>query len=278
MRMRFSRRSIVDPIELQELISTGGEVRLIDASWGSQPVYPHKHIHNAVTFDIDIVADVSNPLPHMLPDEKGFADAVNNMGICNQDTVIVYDQNGIHLAASRVWWMFRCFGHKQVYVLNGGLPYWEHLGLPINDLPVVFDKSEYKALLRSDLVAEGKEVLQALDNEKIDVIDVRSADRFLGMAPEPRDGMRSGHMPNSKNQFFVDLMDQSTLGLKSEKELEQILSPYKNTSRLIVSCGSGVTACVFALGMHDLYEKDVAVYDGSWSEWGQESSDFPVAL
>ncbi|HIF26725.1 MAG TPA: sulfurtransferase [Micavibrio sp.] len=278
MRMRFSRRSIIDPLELQELISTGVEVRLIDASWGSQPVYPYKHIHNAVTFDIDAVADVNNPLPHMLPDENTFADSVGIMGINNQDTIVVYDQHGIHLAASRVWWMFRFFGHKEVYVLNGGLPYWEHLGLPVNDLPVVFDKSEYKALLRSDLVADGKEVLQALDNEKIDVIDVRSADRFLGMAPEPRVGMRSGHMPNSKNQFFVDLMDQSTLGLKSEEELEQILSPYKNTSRLIASCGSGVTACVFALGMYDIYEKDVAVYDGSWSEWGQESSDFPVAL
>lgn len=278
MRMRFSRRSIVDPIELQELISTGGEVRLIDASWGSQPVYPHKHIHNAVTFDIDIVADVSNPLPHMLPDEQGFADAVSNMGIRNQDTVIVYDQNGVHLAASRVWWMFRCFGHKQVYVLNGGLPYWEHLGLPINDLPVVFDKSEYKALLRSDLVSDSQEVLSAIDDDRIDIVDVRSPDRFMGMAPEPRSGMKSGHMPNAKNHFFVNLMDQSTLGLKPVEELKTLLAPYQDTSRLIASCGSGVTACVFALAMHDVYEQDVAVYDGSWSEWGQESFDFPVVL
>lgn len=276
MRMRFSRHSIIEPQELSDLLSAGEKVRLIDASWGGQPVYPYTHIHNAVYFDIDTIADIKHPLPHMLPDAKGFANAMGEMGISNDNTIVVYDQNGIHLAAARAWWMFRCFGHENVYVLNGGLPYWNHLGLPVNDIPVVFEKTEYNAVLRQDLVADSKDVMRAIDDNNTEIIDARAPDRFNGLLSEGGGRLLSGHMPGAKNLFFLNLMDQATAGLKPVTELESILKPYKDTPHLISTCGSGVTACVLAVAMYDVYQKDVTIYDASWSEWGQESLRLPV--
>lgn len=282
----------IDP-ETDGLVSTGWleknihdeRVRVVDATWylpaqgkDGREEYQKEHIPGAVFWDIDYIADQSDPLPHMLPDEATFASRMEGLGIGNDTFVVVYDAHGL-MTAARAWWMLRAFGHDGVAVLDGGLPKWRAGDLPINAVPPVHRPVSFTAKLRPGLVCNKNQVLENIASGAAQTIDARSAGRFKGTEPEPREGMRSGHIPKSLNLPFTDLIDPGDKTLLGTEAIRKAVAaagidPARPT---ITSCGSGVTACVVALGLYRLGNRDIAVYDGSWSEWGRPG-DLPVEI
>lgn len=226
-------------------------------------------IPTALSFDWDKFSDLSNPLPHMMPTAEQFTQEAQALGINSNSILVVYDQIGIYSSA-RVWWMFRAMGLSNCFVLDGGLPEWLNMGYECNNAYAVpRGKGNFKAVYNTKLISNKEEVSQALADKNKIVIDARSADRFNGKAAEPRAGLRMGHMPNSINiPFERVLLDQK---IRPVAELEKIFEQIgdKNTA-LIFSCGSGVTACIDALAATTIGFKNISIYDGSWSEWGQE--------
>jgi thiosulfate/3-mercaptopyruvate sulfurtransferase len=275
-------KGIIEPTDLSALLEQGKiPVKLVDATYAGngRDVWQQKRIGKAAFFDIDEIADHDNPMPHMLPYAIDFAEAVEQLGISSGDMIVVYDQSGLAMAASRVWWTFRVFGHDNVCVLNGGLPAWEAAGLPLNTAPPEKPlRGQFEAAFRPNLVRGMESVLKASQEETCLILDARSAGRFAGVAPEPRPGVRSGHIPGSRNVPFVDILDPETGKFKPRKDLEAYFNKLDMNKNIITSCGSGVTACVLALALFSIGKRDAAVYDGSWTEWGQESSEMPVAV
>jgi thiosulfate/3-mercaptopyruvate sulfurtransferase len=232
--------------------------------------YVREHIPGALFFDVDGISDPDSPLPHMLPAPDAFARAVEALGIGSDDHVVAYDSYGL-ISAARPWWMFRAFGHDRVSVLDGGLAKWKKEGRPVTDAKSVAAAGKrFQARLRPDLVRSKDQLLGNLKARTEQVLDARAAGRFQGTAPEPRAGLRSGHIPGSTNLPFNTLLDgQSQTVLPRAALLEQFAKAGIDLGRPVVtSCGSGVTACVLALGLELAGAKRVAVYDGSWSEWG----------
>jgi thiosulfate/3-mercaptopyruvate sulfurtransferase len=272
--------------ELHDTLKVAPEtIRLVDASYslsanGQPPEYMFMmgRIGDAVFFDIDAVADQDNPLPHMVPTAEQFGRQVGAMGIGNNHKVVVYDQTGIIMAASRVWWMFRLFGHQNVVVLNGGLPAWKAVGYDLNkDMPVTPVLQNFTAIFDNTLYATMDQVEAVTENQSATIIDARPSSRYLGMAPEPRPNMNAGHIPTSHCVPASVLINTATGGLVDSDKLAALFAPLdlKPESPIITSCGSGVTACVDALALSILGFDKVAVYDGSWSEWGQIGSNKP---
>ncbi|HLF98585.1 MAG TPA: 3-mercaptopyruvate sulfurtransferase [Methylococcaceae bacterium] len=240
--------------------------------------YAVAHIPGAQFFDVDEIADHATSLPHMLPSPQEFAQAAGKLGIGDDTWVVVYDNNH-YLASARVWWMLRVFGHDRVSVLDGGFSRWQVLGLPcesggVEPVPRVFTP-RYRLELVRDLAA--MRVFAA--NPQGQVLDARSPGRFEGRDPESRAGLRSGHIPGARNLFFMNLVDAESGRLRAAPELaEQFRQAGIDLARPVTTtCGSGVTACILALALHELGRTDTAVYDGSWSEWGARD-DTPVAL
>lgn len=232
-------------------------------------------IPGARFFDFDgRIKDPDADQPHMLCSPDRFEREVGALGVSNDTFVVSYDVNGI-FSASRCWWMFRTFGHEKVAVLDGGLPKWEHEGRPVETTPPAPVKAaKFKASFHPHLVRSAQHVLDALDTA--DIIDARSAGRFLAQDPEPRPGLRSGHIPGSFNIPFQKILsDKGTL--KSAQELKEVFTGagIDLENPIICSCGSGVSACNLALGLYVLGREDAAVYDGSWSEWGSRD-DLPI--
>jgi thiosulfate/3-mercaptopyruvate sulfurtransferase len=249
-------------------------VVVLDASWhmpaagrDAAAEYAEAHIPGAVFFDIDKVSDHASPLPHMLPPPSEFAVAARRLGVSNASTVVVYDSVGL-FSAPRAWWTFRAMGHDAVFVLDGGLPRWIAEGRPLETGWRDPEHGDFKSHPRAALVRDLGQVTSALRDPAIQVLDARPAARFRGEAPEPRPGLRSGHMPGARSLPFAGLIDGDSL--VAEERLRAVfgaadIDPAKPA---IAACGSGVSAAVIALALARLGQTDAAVYDGSWSEWG----------
>jgi thiosulfate/3-mercaptopyruvate sulfurtransferase len=261
------------------------DVRVVDGSFtlpGASPTaqeaYAKEHLPSAVFFDIDKISDRSDPLPHMLPSDKEFAEAAGRLGLGDNHRIVVYDIAGFN-SAPRVWFMLRAFGHRNVALLNGGLPKWKAEGRPLTTLVPRPRPATFTAKLDKALVRNRAEMLANIQEPKEQVIDARAASRFAGTAPEPRPGLRAGHIPGSRNLPYDTLADPKTRTLLPAAEIEErfIAAGIKRDQPVVTSCGSGVTACALAFGLHLIGWPDAAIYDGSWSEWGLPG-DTPVAM
>jgi len=260
------------------------DVRVLDCTYfmpGSprtgRQVYDAHHIPGARFFDIDDVADTDSTLPHMLPAPEKFSSRVRRMGLGDGHRVICYDQNGF-LASARVWWMFRVMGHADVAVLDGGFEAWRAAGGGVEDLPPHFVADRHFTVRpRRDLVRDLDQMKQTVDAGGAQIVDARSAGRFNGTAPEPRPGLRSGHMPGSFNVPYGEVLTadgrfkpEADIRAAFEKAGVDLSKPIVN------SCGSGVTAAILALAQSVAGHDGAAVYDGSWTEWGASSAATPV--
>jgi thiosulfate/3-mercaptopyruvate sulfurtransferase len=258
------------------------DVKVVDATWylpvmqrDAKAEYADAHIPGAVYFDIDDIADAQSPLPHMLPDPVKFSSRVRKLGLGDGTRIIVYDHNR-YSASARVWWMFRAFGHEDVAVLDGGLEKWRAEGRPVDDRPVAPREAHFTARFNSLLVRELEQIRANLVARREQVLDVRSAGRFAGTEPEPRPGLRAGHIPGSLNLPYLDLIAaDGTLLPPTELRRRFAAAGIDVGKPIVTSCGSGVTAGTAALALHQLGAPAVAVYDGSWTEWGGRS-DTPI--
>lgn len=256
------------------------EVRIIDASWhmplegrNARAEYEKEHLPGAAFIDIDALCDQDSPFPHMLPSAQAFADKMDALGIKNTDHVIVYDSKGI-FSAPRMWWMLRVFGHHKVSVLDGGLPKWKAEGRRLSARLAPFRSSRgYSVEMQTGLLRTFKQMKANTVKPKEEVVDARSAARFKGEAPEPREGLRSGNIPASKNLPFGEVLTPPHQTMRTPPELEALFKKagVDLDKPLVTSCGSGVTACILALALNEIGKKEVAVYDGSWAEWGSRA-------
>ena len=275
-------------IEADELIAlvASQSVKVVDASWylPSEQRYPlaeyeNGHIPGAVFFDIDLICDHSSSFPHMLPSTPQFEAAFGELGIGNDDDVVVYDGSGM-FSAPRVWWMLRIFGHDRVRVLNGGLPAWlaeggELVSIHTQNVTEV-EPARFRSTFDAKNLIDIATLWRSLRAGDLKVLDARAAARFNGEQPEPRPGVRCGHMPGAINVPFKQLLDAKGRMMTTRTLQQRFEEAGVDLQRPIVtSCGSGVTACVLALGLYCLGRADVAVYDGSWSEWGS-CEEYPV--
>lgn len=229
-------------------------------------------IPNSRFFDIENeVSDHLVDLPHTLIDEKSFEKYIQKLDITENSTIVIYDRWGFY-SAPRAWWTFKSFGFEHVFVLNGGLPAWKNDGfetvksyqnsIPKSDMTIYFDQNWF---------ADTQEVLAKIEDQKSITVDARSLGRFNGTSPEPRQGLRSGHIPNSCHLFFEDVLDG--IFYKSKDELKRIFEKFGgHSNEFIFTCGSGVTASILALAAYSVGYKNVKVYDGSWSEWGKDEN------
>lgn len=263
-------KALISTAELKEIFEKPG-VRLLDASYGLPP--SGMRIGKAQDFDIDEVADPNAQFAHTLPTPTAFAEAAEKLGISNGDHVIVYDRSGVAMAAARVWWMFRTFGHDKVQVLDGGLPAWANAGYPVTEkADEILPRGTFKPAFKSELFKKREDIVQNLTDKKFTVLDARDPRRYAGEMPEPRPGMESGHIPGSLSLPYASLIDNQTGLFKTGDALRSALASVDASKPVAISCGSGVTACVVAIGLHNLGHTDAAVYGGSWAEWGGDAT------
>jgi thiosulfate/3-mercaptopyruvate sulfurtransferase len=258
------------------------DLRVLDGTWhmpqlkrDARAEFAQAHIPGAVFFDIDQVADRTTALPHMLPTPAAFAEAVGGLGIGTGDRVVVYDVRGV-ISAARVWWTFRAFGHDRVAVLDGGLRAWKSDGRPVEAGTPAPPRREFRATLRPELVRDLTAMQRNLSTRAEQVVDARSRGRFEGTEPEPRAGLRGGHIPGSLNLPYESLYrPDGTLKPPDALRSAFVIAGVDLARPVTTTCGSGVTASVLALGLHLVGHQHVAVYDGSWTEWGGRP-DTPV--
>jgi len=251
------------------------EIRILDATWylpnidrDAKAEYDECHIPNSRYFDIDDISDHRSDLPHMVPSVEKFMSKVRKLGVGDGHQIIIYDSHGL-FSAARVRWLFNVMGQSNVAVLDGGLPKWKREGRPVDGIPSLIKDRHMFVKYRDEMVKDVTQVSLASKLGNYEIIDARSAGRFRGDEPEPRPGLRSGHIPGSKNVFYGDLLnDDGTL--KSQNELINHFNDKDvNLEKpVITSCGSGVTAAIINLALDRIGKSDHSLYDGSWTEWG----------
>ena len=258
------------------------DIKIIDATWflpGSdrdpRAEYALAHIPGAVFFDVDEIADTASPLPHMLPPPEKFASRVKKMGLGDGSTMVIYDGQGV-FSAPRVWWTFRAMGHESVVVLDGGLPKWIAEGRPVEDMPTATQERHFTPRFIADLVRDLDQMKRTLDRGLAQVVDARPAARFTGEAPEPRPGLRGGHMPGALNVPSSELIAPDGT-MKTPEQLSAVFEAagVDIDKPVVATCGSGMTASTLALALARLGRPRTAVYDGSWAEGGGRE-DTPV--
>jgi thiosulfate/3-mercaptopyruvate sulfurtransferase len=259
------------------------DLRLLDASWylpdmvrNGREEYNNAHIPGTRFFDIDEVSDHRSELPHMVPPVEKFMSRVRAMGVGDGHQIVVYDGAGL-FSAARVWWLFQLMGHSDIAVLDGGLPKWQAEGHPTEDMAPVIRDRHMTVRRQNQMVRDVTQVSAAAKLGDYEIIDARAATRFAGTAPEPRAGLRSGHIPGSKNVCYRDLL-RSDNTMKDPDVLRQVFvdAGVDLAKPAITSCGSGVTAAILNLAMQRIGKTNHSLYDGSWSEWGM-SPTLPVA-
>jgi thiosulfate/3-mercaptopyruvate sulfurtransferase len=259
------------------------DIRVVDASWylpaanrDPRAEYDAGHIPGAVFFDIDAISDTESSLPHMLPQPEKFSSRMRRLGLGDGSRIIVYDGGAQTMGAARAWWMFRVFGHEDVSILDGGFRKWQDEGREVEDLPPAPRERHFTARVNSLLVRDLDRVRSASQTGREQIVDARSAPRFRGDEPEPRPGLRAGHMPGAINLPFGSLLAADGTFLPTDRLREVLAAAGIDPARpVIATCGSGLSACVIAFALHLTGQAKVAVYDGSWTEWGGRS-DTPV--
>ncbi|WP_406871708.1 3-mercaptopyruvate sulfurtransferase [Aminobacter sp. P9b] len=271
---------VIDADWLEKRLGTPG-LSIVDASWympaqkrDARAEYDAAHIPGAVFFDQDLVVDPDSTLPHTLPSPSLFARFAGSMGISADDTIVVYDGPGF-MAAPRVWWMFRIMGVFQVYILDGGFERWKAAGRPVTAEPTKTAPGVFHVDYDASKIVSLAEMRKIVDTGSAQVADARSAGRFEGTDPEPRAGLRSGHMPGARSVPSGTLSENGELLPLDRLQATLEAAGIDLSKPVVTSCGSGVTAAVIALALQSLGHGDVRLYDGSWTEWGG-MSDTPV--
>ena len=270
--------TITNPLVTTEWLAAhldAPDVRIIDASWylptaqrNPKAEYDAEHIPGAMFFDIDEIADTSSPFPHMLPSPEKFSSRVRAMGIGDGTRIVIYDGAGI-FSSPRVWWMFRVMGFSDVVVLDGGLKKWKAEGRPVTDERPRPSPRHFTARRNAPLVRDLTAILHNLETCAEQIVDARAGGRFRGTEAEPRPGLASGHIPGSCNLPSSQLVNADGT-LKSHNELVRLFDDAGIDLKkpVVTTCGSGVSACILALGLAVIGHDQTAVYDGSWAEWG----------
>jgi len=251
------------------------DLRVLDASWylpGSKrdPFAEHQaaNIPGARFFDLDDVSDHRSDLPHMVPPVEKFMSRMRAIGVGDGHQIVVYGGSGL-FSAPRVWWLFKLMGQMDIAVLDGGFPKWQAEGHPVEDLPPILRDRHMMVRRQNQMVKDVTQVSAASKLGKSEIVDARSPGRFYGKDPEPRPGLRAGHIPGSKNVFYKDLLKADDT-MKSPDEMRQVFleAGVDLDKPVITSCGSGVTAAILSLGLTHMGKTDHSLYDGSWTEWG----------
>ena len=277
---------------LPALVSTGWlaerlgrpGLRVLDASWylpaagrNAPAEYAAGHIPGAVFFDLDATSDPTTTLPHMLPPADRFARQMSALGLADADDLVVYDGSGTNISAARAWWTFRAFGHARTAVLDGGIGKWRAEGRPLEQGAVRLPAARFTARLDPSVVRSLADIQANLERRAEQVVDLRPAGRFAGVDPEPRPGLRGGHIPGSRSLPHTELVAPDGTLLPPETLRRRLAEAGIDPARPVVAtCGSGTSACTLALALHVLGREGTAVYDGSWTEWGSRA-DTPIA-
>jgi thiosulfate/3-mercaptopyruvate sulfurtransferase len=276
-----------DPLVTTDWLAThldDPKVKIVDATFKLPGVLPlpkddylAAHIPGAVFFDVDTVSDHSNPLPHMFPTAEQFGRDVGALGIGNGDIVVLYDSGG-WVAAPRVWWMFLCYGHRDVRIVDGGLKKWRAEGRSVESGEVKAKPTAFKAGYDARRVRSIQQMIANVESRAEQVIDARAGERFEGRGVEPRPGLRSGHIPGARSLPYGNLFDATTGAMKPLDELRKAFvgAGVDMARPIVTSCGSGVSAAVLTLALYRLGVENTALYDGSWAEWGAPDGP-PVA-
>jgi|TARA_B100000287_G_scaffold423723_1_gene467369 thiosulfate/3-mercaptopyruvate sulfurtransferase len=273
---KFFKNNVIEPKELLKNIDND-LLRIIDCRWfiddpnRGKNEYKTNHIPNAIFFDIENISDDNNLLPHMIPSKRKFLKFLRNEGISKKNKVVIYDQNGFFCSA-RVWFTFFLFGFTKISILNGGFNLWQDLKYIIsNKKKCNFTTQSYDIKKKKNLVVDKEYVKKKMNDDKILIIDARSKKRFMGLIPEPRDGLKRGNIRNSINIPYTEIVEKNGKIL-NPKKLQKMFEKKINFSKIkevICSCGSGITACNIIFALKILGEKKVKLYDGSWAEWGK---------